>query len=81
MSEEQTRIVTEVTRRHRPFTFLHRFRVCAYVRVSTGHDGQQNSLSNQTEYYMKMASICKRNDSLFILNEIITVIFCVLFYR
>lgn len=26
-------------------------RVCAYVRVSTGHDGQLNSLRNQTDYY------------------------------
>ena len=26
-------------------------RACAYVRVSTGHDAQMNSLRNQTEYY------------------------------
>lgn len=26
-------------------------RACAYVRVSTGHDAQLNSLQNQTEYY------------------------------
>jgi len=29
-------------------------RACAYVRVSTGHAGQMNSLRNQTEYYERL---------------------------
>ncbi|NLW89525.1 MAG: recombinase family protein [Clostridiaceae bacterium] len=51
MPDDQSRIVTEVTRRHRPLTFLRHVRVCAYDRVSTDHDGQQDSLPNQTQYY------------------------------
>jgi len=29
-------------------------RVCAYVRVSTGHDAQLNSLENQEQYFKRL---------------------------
>lgn len=31
-------------------------RVCAYVRVSTIHEGQRNSMDNQEEYFVRMLS-------------------------
>ena len=34
-----------------------RLRVCAYVRVSTGHEKQLNSLDNQTNYYTRIITV------------------------
>lgn len=36
--------------------FDEKLKVCAYVRVSTGHEKQLDSLKNQTEYYRKKLS-------------------------
>ena len=47
----KSRIVTEITRKHRSTMPPRPVRICAYVRVSTGHEGQQNSFQSQTEYY------------------------------
>jgi DNA invertase Pin-like site-specific DNA recombinase len=49
--EQRTRI-TEIapSLAHQPG----RKRACAYVRVSTSHDEQKNSLENQTQYYYKL---------------------------
>lgn len=38
-------------RKYHSITLPRPVRVCAYVRVSTGHDKQMNSLRSQTEYY------------------------------
>ena len=46
--------ITEITRKYNPFIPPTRLRVCAYVRVSTEHEGQLNSLQNQTEYYERL---------------------------
>ena len=47
--ERQVRVIPG---RNAPeFGLLQIKRACAYVRVSTGHDAQLNSLQNQTEYY------------------------------
>jgi len=47
-----TRIVKEISGLSHPIFHYHPMKVCAYyVRVSTSHDGQLNSLQNQTEYY------------------------------
>lgn len=45
------RKITEIKGSLNPFTVPPKIRVCAYVRVSTEHSGQMNSLQNQTEYY------------------------------
>ena len=43
------RVVTQI--KHNSITPSEPVRVCAYVRVSTSHDEQLNSLQSQTEYY------------------------------
>lgn len=45
------RVVTDISRCHQALSPPLPTRVCAYVRVSTHHEGQQNSLNNQTDYY------------------------------
>ena len=49
-------IVTEITKTKMPLPLPSLTRVCAYVRVSTGHDLQLKSLENQTEYYQNKFS-------------------------
>lgn len=51
MSENQTRTITEISRKHQSYHSLQPIRVCAYVRVSTSHEEQLMSLRSQTEYY------------------------------
>ncbi|WP_052090923.1 recombinase family protein [Desulfosporosinus sp. HMP52] len=46
-----TRKVIEIPRQQNPFLKPLKLRTCAYVRVSTEHVGQLNSLQNQTDYY------------------------------
>jgi len=48
---KEKRIVTEITREYQRFTPTRPIRVCVYVRVSTSHEGQHNSLNNQTAFY------------------------------
>jgi len=50
------RNITEITRRRNLFLLLLRLKVCAYVRVSTDHWEQLNSLKNQTKYYKRLVS-------------------------
>ncbi len=45
------RTVKNITPKLNPFTEKPKLKVCAYVRVSTDHSGQMNSLQNQTEHY------------------------------
>lgn len=45
------RTVTEITQKKNLFITPPKQKACAYVRVSTDHQGQLNSLHNQTEYY------------------------------
>ena len=45
------RIVKEIPRKYRSVPPSRPVRVCAYVRVSTSHDEQLNSLHSQTDYY------------------------------
>lgn len=45
------RIVKEIPRRYHSVTPSRPVRVCAYVRVSTSHEEQLNSLHSQTDYY------------------------------
>lgn len=54
MSEE--RKITEVPRKKKPLFASSKLKVCAYVRVSTEHTGQLNSIQNQTEYYKRLLS-------------------------
>lgn len=49
--QTHVRTVREIRRKKLEITATSPIRVCAYVRVSTGHDGQLNSLQSQTEYY------------------------------
>ncbi len=50
------RNITEVTRRQNPLLLSPELKVCAYVRVSTDHREQLNSLENQTKYYERLIS-------------------------
>jgi site-specific DNA recombinase len=50
------RNITEVTRRPKSLFLTARLKVCAYVRVSTDHREQLNSLENQTHYYERLIS-------------------------
>lgn len=50
------RIVTEIKNRRTQFMIPRSINVCAYVRVSTSHEGQLNSLQNQTDYYQQKFS-------------------------
>jgi site-specific DNA recombinase len=50
------RNITEITRRQLPLLIPARLKVCAYVRVSTDHREQLNSLENQTQYYKHLIS-------------------------
>lgn len=45
------RIITEITPKRLLYKTPSPVRVCAYVRVSTNHDDQQNSFQSQTAYY------------------------------
>jgi len=55
MSEiSSKRNVTEVPRKKNSFLTSSKLKACAYVRVSTNHIGQMNSLQNQTEYYERL---------------------------
>ncbi len=45
------RIVKEISSKKMAFIEHKKIRVCAYIRVSTSHQGQLNSLQNQKEYY------------------------------
>lgn len=45
------RIITEIHVNQTPAILQPKIKVCAYVRISTEHFGQLNSLHNQTEYY------------------------------
>lgn len=51
-----TKIVTDISRSSQKLTPPKLIRVCAYVRVSTGHEAQLSSLKNQTEYYIRKLS-------------------------
>jgi DNA invertase Pin-like site-specific DNA recombinase len=51
-----TKSIVEISREKIPMPMPSRTRVCAYVRVSTGHEGQLKSLENQTEYYQNKFS-------------------------
>lgn len=48
------RNISEITSMKNPFLTPTKLKVCAYVRVSTEHPGQLNSLQNQTEYYERL---------------------------
>ncbi|MFX4263139.1 recombinase family protein [Pelotomaculum propionicicum] len=50
------RNIKEITRKVNPFSPPAKLKVCAYVRVSTYHTGQLNSLQNQTQYYERLIS-------------------------
>ena len=50
------RNITEVTRQPKSLFLTDRLKVCAYVRVSTDHREQLNSLENQTQYYERLIS-------------------------
>ena len=50
------RNIIEITRRQPPLLIPARLKVCAYVRVSTDHREQLNSLENQTQYYKHLIS-------------------------
>lgn len=50
------RNIIEITRRQPPLLIPARLKVCAYVRVSTDHREQLNSLENQTQYYERLIS-------------------------
>lgn len=50
------RNITEITRRQPLLLIPARLKVCAYVRVSTDHREQMNSLENQTQYYERLIS-------------------------
>lgn len=50
------RNIIEITRRQPPLLIPARLKVCAYVRVSTDHREQMNSLENQTQYYERLIS-------------------------
>lgn len=50
------RIVTEIKNRHQTLNIPRPIKVCAYVRVSTSHEGQLISLQNQTDYYQQKLS-------------------------
>jgi site-specific DNA recombinase len=65
--QNKVRIITEVIRKHHSFAPPQPSRICAYVRVSTGHDKQLNSLRSQTTYY--------ENKFLHLPNHIIVGIF------
>lgn len=52
----QIRLVKELKRKPRSILVSRPLRVCAYIRVSTGHEGQQESLHNQAEYYEQRLS-------------------------
>ena len=52
----QVRTVKELKRKSRSVSDSCPIRVCAYIRVSTGHEEQQNSLRNQAEYYEQQLS-------------------------
>lgn len=45
------RTVTEIKQNKNPFLKTEKLKVCAYVRVSTDHTEQIDSLKNQTDYY------------------------------
>ena len=45
------RVVKEIVSLNQSVASTRPVRVCAYVRVSTSHEGQLNSLQNQTDYY------------------------------
>lgn len=45
------RIVKEMSSKKMAFIEHKKINVCAYIRVSTSHQGQLNSLQNQKEYY------------------------------
>lgn len=49
------RNITELFRQH-PIFIPARLKVCAYVRVSTDHREQLNSLQNQIQYYERLIS-------------------------
>lgn len=50
------RTITEISLRPKPLFIPARLKVCAYVRVSTDHREQLNSLTNQTQYYERLIS-------------------------
>lgn len=47
------RKVNQINLKRSPFYKPEKLKICAYVRVSTEHKGQLDSLQNQTEYYQK----------------------------
>ena len=51
-----TRLIIERPAIKESLFMAKRKRVCAYVRVSTGHEAQLDSLENQTQYYAKKIS-------------------------
>jgi DNA invertase Pin-like site-specific DNA recombinase len=55
-SQTKIRIVKQLNQKHRVMTTPCPIRVCAYIRVSTGHEEQQDSLRNQAEYYEQQLS-------------------------
>jgi len=52
----QIRTVKELRRKPRSVSYSRPIRVCAYIRVSTGHEKQQDSLHSQAEYYEQRLS-------------------------
>lgn len=56
MKEKDDRSVTVIPSQISPFQPSAKIRVCAYVRVSTVHGGQKNSMENQEEYFTRKLS-------------------------
>lgn len=55
-NQVQIRTVKELKRKPRSVSYSRPIFVCAYIRVSTGHEEQQDSLRNQAEYYEQRLS-------------------------
>lgn len=51
-----SRITTDISRRHYKLAPPRQTQVCAYIRVSTSHDAQLNSFNNQIDYYNRKFS-------------------------
>jgi len=54
------RKIKEISKRKNPYEPASKLKVCAYVRASTNHAGQLDSLKNQTEYYQRKLNATRR---------------------
>lgn len=50
----QKKNVSKITKENILSWYKPKIRACAYIRVSTGHDKQLDSLENQPQYYERM---------------------------